>query len=185
MVGTTMLALSLLGTGLGAYGQIKAGQAAKKAGDIQQDAANAQADVVDLNAATAAAQAADATARGTVEEQRFRTGIRGILGSQIAGFAGNNVDVHTGSAVDVQADAALLGELDALQIRNNAAREAWGYAVESEDLTQRAAVTRKEGVAMAAAGRQQASAATWGAAAGVLSGTTSALAARYGMASRS
>jgi hypothetical protein len=113
------LGLGLGGAALSIIGQLKAGENAKAIGDF--------------NAKVADAQAADALVRGQEDEQRFRAGVRTLIGSQRAGFAGQNVDVTQGSPVHVQADAAFLGELDAQTIKNNAAREAWGYSVQAEN----------------------------------------------------
>jgi hypothetical protein len=73
----------------------------------------------------------DAIARGAEAEGRSRSQTKQILGTQRAGYAGQGVDVGTGSAVDVAADTTALGELDAMTIRNNAKREAYGYQVQA------------------------------------------------------
>jgi len=174
------LALSAAGAATQAVGTIKAGNAAKRAGEAQQRASDSQAELAEFNAEVAALQAEDALKRGTEEEQRFRSTIRGTIGAQRAGFAAGNIDVGYGSAVDVQADAATLGELDALTIRTNAAREAWGYKVAESDLRRRAEIARKEGVYLEAGGRAQQSASRWGAASGLVGTGGSLLAARYG-----
>jgi hypothetical protein len=174
------LGAALGGTALSVVGQVKAGNAAKRAGEAQQRAANSQADLADYNAAVAEVQAQDAIARGAEDESRFRQGVRTLIGSQRAGFAAGNVDVGFGSAVDVQADAAMLGELDALTIRTNAAREAWGYKVQAEDLRRRGQIARKEGVMFNEAGRTNQSAARWGAGGTLLNTGASLLEARYG-----
>jgi hypothetical protein len=200
---TTMAIISLAGMAVSAYGQHKAGQAQKKAGEQAgvaatqaglraQAAADDQAGIADYNANVADLQAADAVARGTEQENKFRAGVRGIVGGQRASIAASNVDVGFGSAVDVQADAAFLGEQDALQIRTNAAREAWGFQVQGEDLRRRAAVTRKsgayaaeagavEGAAYRQAGKDANTAANYGIASTLIGGGTSLIAARYGM----
>lgn len=157
--------IALAGLALSAYGQVKGGQAAKSAGASQAQQHEFNARVADL-------QAEDATARGRDEESRFRASVRGLIGSQRTGFAGQGVDVGSGSAADVQGDAAYLGELDALQIRSNAQREAWGFQVEAQDRRMAAKVARKGGQAAATAGRV-------GAASTVLSGS-SMLLQRYG-----
>ncbi len=178
MAAFTALALGSLA--FGAYNQIRAGQAAKKAGEAERRAAEASADLAEYNAAVADLQATDAVARGAEDESRFRTSVRGLIGAQRAGIAAGNVDVGWGSAVDVQADAAFLGELDALTIRTNAAREAWGYQVQAEDLRKRATIAREEGVMLEAAGRERRTSALVGAAGTVLGGTASLLERRYG-----
>jgi hypothetical protein len=139
-----------------AYATIKAGQSQKKAalaqgnaavqiGAANQEASESEARLSDYNARVAEMQAIDAELRGEWEAERLRNEVNQVIGRQRAGFAAGNIDVGFGSAVDVQADAAMLGELDILTIRSNAAREAWGYRVQGADLAQRAAIQRLEG----------------------------------------
>lgn len=61
--------------------------------------------------------------------QRVRTGQ--AVGTQRSVQAANGIDVNSGSAAQIQDDTAMLGELDALTIQNNAAREAYGYRVQA------------------------------------------------------
>lgn len=62
--------------------------------------------------------------------QRVRTGQ--AVGTQRSVQAANGIDVNSGSASQLQDDTAMLGELDALTIQNNAAREAYGYRVQAK-----------------------------------------------------
>lgn len=62
--------------------------------------------------------------------QRVRTGQ--AIGSQRAALAANGIDVNSGSAAQLQDDTAMLGEMDALTISNNAAREAYGYRIQAK-----------------------------------------------------
>lgn len=71
----------------------------------------------------------DAEQRGAIEADQHRLKTRDLIGSQRTGFAANGIDVNSGSAATLQDDAAQYGELDALTIANNAAREAYGYRV--------------------------------------------------------
>jgi hypothetical protein len=183
-----MAALTAVGIGLAVASTIssvvqqrKAANAATAQGLAQQKAAESQAQVLDFNANVADLQAKDAVERGAEAESRFRSTIRGAIGSQRAGFAAANIDVSFGSAVDVQADAAFLGELDALTIRTNAAREAWGYQVQAADIRKRADVARREGVMMAEAGRVNASTMNWQIGSTILGGASSLLQFKYGM----
>lgn len=201
---TTMaiLALTAASTAFSVYGQVKAGKSAKraaataagaqeKAGTLQREVSESEAGLADYNAQVAELQSLDAVERGAEEESRFRTTVRGMIGTQRAGQAAGNIDVSFGSAVDVQADAAFLGELDALTIRTNAAREAWGYKVQGADLRQRALIMRQEGrnleemarlgaMGTRAAGSATATANYLGAAGSLIGGTTSLLQLRYG-----
>ena len=181
---TAALIFAGVGMGISAYSQWKAGKAEKKAGEAQQRAAEKQADLTDYNAAVATLQATDAVERGKIEADKFRSRTRVLIGEQRVGFAAGNIDVGYGSAVDVQADAAFLGELDALTLRTNAAREAWGYRVQREDLETQAQIQREEGAAMLEAGKQRQTAMRWQAAGTLFSGSASLLETRYGFGRR-
>jgi len=183
-------ALTAIGLGLAGFSAVRqvqqgraAGRAYEESGRLQRASAESAARLSEFNAAVAELQAADAIARGAQEEARFRDGIDGLIGSQRAAIAANNIDVGFGSALDVQADAAYQGELDALTIRNNAAREAWGYAVQAQDSRLRAQIARREGVSLERQAGLQAgqarSSGYWGAGSTVL-GAGFSMAERYG-----
>jgi hypothetical protein len=108
---------------MGMWGQLIGGgiDAAGKIAGGKQDAATAE-----TNRRLAEAQASDALLRGTIEESRYRRMIAQVAGAQKASFGNRNVTV-SGTALDILADTAMIGEEDALTIRNNAARTAWGY----------------------------------------------------------
>lgn len=181
-------------------GQLAAGHEAEQAslvdsGTIAQIAElNAQlieqggdlnAGVHDFNAAMLEFQAKDAITRGAEAEDLFRKQLKGVIGSQRASFAAQGIDVDSGSALDVQKDTAYQGELDALTIRANSAREAWGYSMNAKNETLQAISTRKLSTLQAANTRQvgqanslnarvggsiKQSAANWGAASTLLTG---------------
>lgn len=179
---STVAALTLagVGTGLNVIGGLKSGNAQRRAGEAQQRAANKSGDLADFNAQVAELQADDAIARGEEAVIRFRQKVRGAIGSQRAGFAAGNIDVNTGTAADVQADAAFLGELDTLTIAGNAAREAWGYEIQAEDLRARGRLAREEGVMFAESGRAAQSASRWNVAGTLVTSGTSLIQSRYG-----
>lgn len=104
-------------------------------------AAQASADL--QNAAYANASANDSIKRGAVEEDQQRLATTAAIGTQRAGFAANGVDVNSGTAANIQDDTAQMGEFDALTIRNNAAREAWGYRTQSENYRRSAATAQQ------------------------------------------
>lgn len=177
---TTLAIVSLAGTAISAYGQWKAGRAAAKAGALEQDAKNSEADLSDYNASVATLQAQDALARGADEESRYRQQVKSLIAGARTSYAAGNIDVNSGIVQDNAADDAFLGELDALTIRTNAAREAWGFDVEAEDLRQRGKILRKEGSALEESGRAARTQARLGAASTLVSGTTSLLQQKYG-----
>jgi hypothetical protein len=109
---------------MGAFGQIQQAQAASAAGKY-----NAQ--VAEMNATLADRRARDALERGKVDEQRKRNEVAAIKGKQMAAMAANGVDLGFGSPLDTLIDTATLGEIDALTVRTNAARESYDHSVDA------------------------------------------------------
>jgi hypothetical protein len=132
------LAAGVVGAGVSAYGMIQQGQQ-------QSAAAKAQAKVAKQNAQVQMWQAQDAIDRGKNEEQRQRTLTRLRIGEQTAALAGQGTEVGYGTPLDILGDTAAAGELDALTIRSNAEREAYGYKVGASNLSAEAAATRTAG----------------------------------------
>lgn len=126
---------SIIGTGVKAYGAAKEATADKQA--LEFNAAE-----YERNRQFAEFEAQDAIERGKVTEQRARIATRQLLGEQRARTAANNISVNTGSAVAIQAETAMLGELDALTIRENAAREARGLRQDAANFGGQARLTR-------------------------------------------
>lgn len=96
----------------------------------------------EINAKIAHLQSVDAIERGDIEAF-----IRGEQGRQQVGqtrvsYAGQGVNVASGSAADAQGSEQFLTALDETTIRNNAARQAWGYDIQSADYLQRAQLAR-------------------------------------------
>jgi len=125
------IGMTLAGGGLSANAQLQSGR-------LNQQIYNYDAKVADL-------QADDALARGRELEGQKRLQIKSTIATQRVRQAASGVDVTRGSALDVQADTAALGERDVAIIRNNAAREAWGYKVQSSDYLMRGQVARSTG----------------------------------------
>jgi hypothetical protein len=151
-----MIAVSVATTAYSAYAANKAGKlqkqaylaegkALQEAGRLERKVYDSQAQMADYNAAVAELQAQDALARGEWSAERMAEEIDQVIGSQRVGFAAGNIDVGFGSSADTQADAAALGALDISMIRANAAAEAWGFQVQSEDERNRAAIYRMGG----------------------------------------
>ena len=111
-----------------AFGLLLAATAVQ--GVAQHRAAKAAKAAARSNEAVARIQRANALARGGREEQRHRRAVRAFIASQQAQYAGGGVDLSSGSVLDVVGSTELLGELDALTIRTNAYREAWGYEMQ-------------------------------------------------------
>lgn len=151
-----LTALAIASTAMSAGNAVLAGRNARRQG-------RAENALADQNAGFLDAQAADALARGAIDESRLRTDTSRLGGAQRAALAAQGIDLTDGSAADIQDETQLMGELDALTVRNNARREAWGYRVEAWDMRQR-------GRAADAAGRAGQSSASLQAGATLLGG---------------
>ncbi len=113
-------AIMAVGVGMqtvGSYNQSKATKAAY----------TYQGQVNENNAKIAQWQAQDALQRGATAEQRQRMSTAQLRGSQRARLAANGVALDEGSPLNILQDTDYMGEVDALTIRDNAAKEAWGY----------------------------------------------------------
>ena len=114
------LAASVAGAGVGAVGAIQSSEAASSAAKY-----NAQIAANNATIATQNAQYAGAAGVAQAEQAGLKT--RAEVGSSMANEAASGVDVTKGSALDVRSSAQQLGELNAITIRSNAARTAYGY----------------------------------------------------------
>ncbi len=123
--------------GMSALGSIAQGQQ-------QSASAKYNAQIAENNAKIAAQNATFAGEEGAVNteiaQQKTRSNVADIKVAQAA----NGVNVNTGSAVDVRASAAELGELNAMNIRSNAARQAYGYQTQAASDKAQAALDRQE-----------------------------------------
>lgn len=113
-VATAATALSSLFGALGSYEQ----------GKFQRQQ-------MQFNARLAEMKAEDAIKRGREAEDAYRAEVRKLIGRQRSSYASQGVEVNADTAMDVQAETAELGEMDALTIRANAMREAFGYRMEA------------------------------------------------------
>jgi hypothetical protein len=137
-LGTLAIASTVASGVMAAGGAIKQGQA-------QKAQAKYQSAVERNNATIAGWQAEDATKRGQIAEQRQRLATSRLAGAQRAGMASSGVELTSGSPLDVLGDTAQLGELDALTIRSNAEREAYGARVQQSSLTAQSGLTQMAG----------------------------------------
>lgn len=118
------LALAATSAVIGGVGAVYSASANSAASKYNQQIAT-------MNAELSRRRAKDALERGANEEQQKRLEVAQLKGHQLAAAAANGVDVSFGSPLDAMIDTAALGELDALTIRRNAARESYDYEVQA------------------------------------------------------
>lgn len=145
--------------GMQAIGSIMGGEAASASAKYQAAVARNNAVIAQQNAAYALQAGERAATKKQLETA-------GTIGREKAIQGAGNLDVNTGSPADVRGSTASLGELDALTIRNNAARQAYGYATQSQSFGSQAALDT-------AAGSQALTAGYIGAGTSLLSGASS------------
>jgi len=119
-------ALLAVSVGMQAISGMQQSKAQKQEGAFQSQQLQANSRIANL-------QADDAIFRGNQDALEHKKKVRQLIGSQRAAAGAQGIEINDGSALDVQADAAGYGEVDALTIRNNAFREAWGYRVQASD----------------------------------------------------
>ena len=127
----------VIGLGLVAGGTLLSGYSQYQQGKYEEGVAKANAKYEQF-------KAEDALRRGDVEESRHRLQVRRLLGTQRARQGASGVDINSGSPLAVALDTVSLGEMDAMTIRNNAAREAFGYRVQAENELARGKQARRQ-----------------------------------------
>lgn len=108
---------------VGGIGQAMQGRAAAESSRYNAEiAANNQ--IIARQNASAAIKEGEANAAASSQATKAKLG--GILANQGA----SGVDINSGSSIDVRSSAAQNGELNAINIRADAARKAYGYQTE-------------------------------------------------------
>lgn len=118
-------------------------------GAIQQSQASASAAGFNAKVAAQNAQIATQNANysGAEGEQNIAASgakTRAQIGATIANQGASGVDVNSGSAVNVRESEAKLGMLNALNIRSQAARQAYGYETQASGFEGQSRLDRSE-----------------------------------------
>lgn len=122
----TAAAIAVVGAGLSAY-------SASEQADSQQKAARFQAQIDANNAQIALQNRSIELQQGEQDVQRAMMERNQLIGRQRVALAANGVDMNEGSAQDLLATTEFLSEWDQANIKNNAARKAWGFQVEQDN----------------------------------------------------
>lgn len=97
----------------------------------QRAAADTAEEIGERNAALGRMRGEQERQTGNIEEEKHLRKVRQMLGAQRAQQAANGLDINSGSALDLQAETAGFGAADALNIRTNALRRAWGFEADA------------------------------------------------------
>ena len=120
---------------VGAAGVLASAYGVMKQQQASNDAADYQSQIAERNSQVANMQQDAAIAQGKSDKVELRERLQLVKGQQRAGYSGSGVMVDDGSALDALNDTTRSGELEALQIENNAARTAWSYGVSAGNYT--------------------------------------------------
>ena len=134
--------LPLFTMGIQGMGSLASGYSQSKA---QKSLSDYEASVYESNARLADLKAADAIFRADKEAVKAKQASKRLIGSQRAALGAQGIDIESGSALDIQEESASIGAEEALNIRNNAWRESWGYKTQAVDLRGRAEMARITG----------------------------------------
>jgi hypothetical protein len=132
------MAGSAAGSGIGAIGSLMKGQS-------QSQMYGYQAGIAELNAKIALQNKDYAFATGETEAQKYGAAARYRMGAIRSGEGASGIDIGSGSKAKVQEGQQTVTNIDMAQIRNNAARKAYGFEVEATQDTAQAALYTKAG----------------------------------------
>jgi Tfp pilus assembly protein FimV len=97
-----------------------------------------QAGVANLNSQIALQNRDYALSTGETEAKRYGMQAAQRMGAIRAGIGASGIDIGSGSKADVQTSQQAVSRIDLDQIRNNAARKAYGFEVEATQDTAQA-----------------------------------------------
>lgn len=118
----------------------RSGARQAQAGYLAQVARN-QAELQRRQAGQQDELARRAEQQGAADEDRRRLDTAGAIGRQRALLAMQGGDINDGSAPDLAGDLARTGAFDALSIRDDAARRAWGFRIGAMEAANRAGLS--------------------------------------------
>jgi len=98
----------------------------------------------DANAAIADRQAQSEAQAGAYNEELVRMKGAAIEGQQVAQIGAGNLQ-QRGTPAQVVASSRMINEMDAIQVRNNALRRAWGFEVQGASDRVQAGMSRAAG----------------------------------------
>lgn len=122
------LAVSAVGTGVGAYSAIQSGNAQKAAANYQAQVAQNNAKIAGMNANDAIAQGNQKLQAEQEKDAQQQGMIRAVMGA-------GGIDLNSGSALRNQVGVAQVDQLNQATITSNAARSAWNYRNQGADYT--------------------------------------------------
>lgn len=122
---------ALGGLALSGVGAVTSAVGAGEQASANADAYRYQSQVAENNKILAQQNAKTAEAEGAAKSAVQGLQAKAKLGGILAAQSASGVDVNSGSAVDVRTSQSELNQMDALTIRADAARKAYGYETQA------------------------------------------------------
>lgn len=132
------LGASAIGTGVAIMGQQSQAKAASQA-------ANYNAQVQERDSQVAQQNAKLSSEAGTQQVEAYELKARAQAGDIKANQGASGVDVNSGSFQQVRQSQDELSQVDALTIRSNATKEAYGYETQAQGYTAQSSLDTAEG----------------------------------------
>ncbi|MFM0614531.1 hypothetical protein PQR37_10800 [Paraburkholderia nemoris] len=145
-------AIGYVSLAMAAAGAVASAEGAQQQANATASADRYQAQVAKNNQTIATQYAAQATADGENQVAAKQQQTAQMIGGERAAMAANGIDLDSGSALRIQSDTAKLGQLDALTIKNNAARAAYGYQLQGLSYGQQASLDESSAANAVSAG---------------------------------
>lgn len=123
-------------------GNVLGASAAAEAAEAENRANLYNAALADRNADLAEYDAQWAINKGEADAALIRRDVDQVVGQQRSSFGASGVEVDSGSTADVVVDTQTLGELDALTVERNSARQAWSIREEAKSYRMQADMYR-------------------------------------------
>jgi len=136
------LAATAIGAIVAGIGTVGEADAAEEIAESQNEAAEYNAQLYESNAEIVDLQTKYVEAKGGRDSVLYGMRVAELVGSQRAAYAASGAVVDQGSAYHVTMDTVTWGAFDAMTILNNSKMEALGLKAQSEDLRERARITR-------------------------------------------
>lgn len=129
MAANTMMALASGTQAISSAGSAYAQSQATKAQAIyQKQQYQTNAELADL-------QSADALNRGAKNASNIEKSVKQTVGAQRVDAAAQGLDPNTDTAASLESGTETLGALDALEAKNNAWKESFGYQMQASNAT--------------------------------------------------
>jgi hypothetical protein len=134
---TLAIAATVMSAGIQGMGAIQQSQASAASAGYNAQVASQNAQLQERNAQFASEQGnQDVGAAGAQTKAK--------IAATLANQGASGIDVNTGSNVDVRESEAKLGMLNALTVRSNAVKQAYGYQVQSASDTGQAQLDKSQ-----------------------------------------